>query len=125
MDDISLQRYGKNLGGAEPSAAEVAAAYAKAEELKERFTSTMGKMAEVGETELPASRALVADVQHVASKASRATTADDWRAVANEAAALPNTYRREHDTDIARLEGERAPAHIEKRADVGYAQQDN
>lgn len=124
-DDVSLQRYGKNLKLVEAGAEEVRAAYAAAEALKAKFVGSVSRMATVGDDALPASKRLVADVEAIAAKGGNASSSDEWNAVAASAAALHGVYKQEHDTDDARLEGERASRQKEKRADVGYAEQDN
>lgn len=124
-DDQSLQRAGKNLDGAEKAAEEVARKYAEAEEAAAAYRDAFGKMRDQFETDLPTSPRLVADVQAVHARAGDATTADAWRGVAADAAALPGAYRREHETDIDRLDTPRTSHAAEKRADVTTAEKDN
>lgn len=124
-DDQSLQRWGANLKGAEEAAAEVARLYAEAEAAKERFTSTFGKIRDQGETDLPTSDRVVADVQSLHQRATTAHSADEWRSVAADAATLPTTYQREHETDEDRVNAPRKSHAAEMRADVARATQDN
>jgi len=123
--DQSLQRAGANLGGAEEAAAEVQRLYAQAEAAKARFNEVFSRATTQMETELPAAARLNAEMEATKAQAARATSADEWRAVAANAATLPATYRREHEVDEERLSGGRGGRHKEKRADVGYAEQDN
>lgn len=124
-DDSSLQRWGANLGGSEEAAREVEAAYRAAEEKAAAFRATFGKIRTQGETELPASNRLMADLDSVHSKAKDATRSDEWRSVAADCGTLPATYRREHETDQDRLDTPRRSRQAEKRADVHSAEQDN
>jgi len=124
-DDQSLQRAGANLSAAESAAEEVAKAYAAAEAAAAGWRETFGKMRTQFETDLPTSPKLVADVQAVHARASDAAGSDAWRGVAADAAALPLAYRREHETDIDRLDTPRTSRAAEKRADVTHAEKDN
>ncbi len=124
-DDQSLQRAGSNLGAAEAAADEVARAYAAAEAAAAAWREAFGKMRDQFETDLPTSPRLVADVQAVHARATGATSADAWRGVASDAATLPRTYQREHQTDIDRLDAPRTSYMAEKRADVTSAEKDN
>lgn len=123
-DDSSLQRWGANLKGSEEGAAEVARLYAEAEAARARYNDTFGKLMAQGENDLPASQRLIADVQSVRQRASVASDADTWKAVAADAGALHGTYRREHETDEERLTAPRNSLGAEKRADVTVASQD-
>lgn len=124
-DDQSLQRFGANLPSVALGADEVAKAYAAADALKGQFTDALRKMTSQAETDLPASPALLADMQAVSSKANTASDGDAWRAVATHADQLPGTYRREHETDEDRLHASRGSRRQEMRADVTAAVQDN
>lgn len=124
-DDQSLQRWGANLKNTEDAAGEVARLYAEAEAAKERFTSTFGQMSTQGENDLPTSDRLMSEVQSIHVRATGATTADAWRAVAADAGTLPTTYQREHETDEDRLYTPRKSQAAEKRADVTTAAADN
>lgn len=123
--DASLQRWGANFKGVDEAAAHVARKYAEAEEEARKFQGAFGKIATQGETELPASNRLVAEVQSVHNMAQRAHSADEWRRVAADAATLHTTYKRDHDADESRLYAPRKSRAAEKRADLGAAEQDN
>lgn len=124
-DDQSLQRWGANLKGAEEAAAEIARLYAEAESAKERFNSVFGKIKMQGETELPAAPEVMAEVESIHQRATTASSADDWHAIVIDAAGLPTTYAREHETDEDRIHAPRRSLEAEKRADVSHASQDN
>ena len=123
-DDQSLQRWGANLKGAEAAAAEVARKYAEAEAAKEQFTAAFGRIRDQGETALPTSDRVVAEVQSIHQRATSAQSADEWRAVAADAGTLPTSYQREHETDEDRIHAPRRSLAAEKRADVTHASQD-
>jgi hypothetical protein len=120
-DDQSLQSWGRNLGGIKDAAAEVARLYAEAEAAKERLNAVVGKMRDQGETDLPASDQVVAEVQSLHQRATAATSADEWRSIVADAETLPGTYRREHETDEDRVHAPRRSLAAEKRADVSHA----
>jgi hypothetical protein len=124
-DDQSLQRAGANLAALERAAAQVRAAYVRAEAEAARYNQVLGRMHQQMENDLPASSTLKADMESVVTHARRATTADEWGTVETTAATLPAVYRREHEVDEDRLAGGRGGRHKEKRADVAYAEQDN
>lgn len=124
-DDMSLQRWGRNLSAAEHAAEEVQKKYAEAEAAAAQYRAVMEKINTQYQTELPPSHRLSGDLDGVVSRAKTAVTADEWRAVAADAATLPMTYKREHETDEDRLDGGRGGRAREKRADVGHAEQDN
>lgn len=124
-DDQSLQRWGANLAGASTAADEVARKYAEAEAARARYQEVLSKIAAQGESELPTSPRLLADVQSVLARASQAASADDWRAVSADAETLPAVFRREHETDVDRLETPRGGHAQERRADITAATQDN
>lgn len=124
-DDQSFQRWGRNLTGAEAAAAEVAAAYREAEARAEQFRAKFGAIKSQGETDMPASPRLRADVEDVHAQAQRAASADEWSGVSQNAATLPTVYRQEHETDEDRLNTPRTSRAAERRADVSTAEQDN
>lgn len=128
-DDASLQAWGRHLGTVAPAVQEVASASSKVTEQDQVVASSLGKLAQMGESDLPASRSLTAEVQAAAAEAK--SIADDAaaldarrRALAARAETLPSRYHREHETDEARLRGERGGRHRERRADVSAAEQD-
>jgi hypothetical protein len=123
--DMSLQAWGKELAKLEGAADHVAHLYAQAEAAAEAYKSAINNLRTLGETELPASHTLMADVETTANKAGGASNAAAWRSVSAEAAALPVLYRNEHETDEDRLHRPRKGLEAEKRADVSYASQDN
>ncbi len=123
-DDQSLQRWGRNLSGAAPAAAEVEAAYRRAEELKNQFQTVFGKIREQGESALPASDRLVSEIDSVHNRAAQASTAAAWRSVVADAETLPTIYQREHETDEDRVNAPRRSLQAEQRADVRAASQD-
>jgi hypothetical protein len=124
-DDQSLQRWGKNLTAAEEAANEVREAYAKAEAAKNAYNTAFGKATAQGETDLPASPKLIADMQALHKRAQEASTAEGWRHIANDAATLHPTYEREHALDQDRLDMPRKNSAAERRADLTQAEQDN
>jgi hypothetical protein len=80
-------------------------------------------------TELPADKALAAEAEAIGQEAravaeAQAQLDQRLRALEARAASVHGNYQRSHATDEARLGGERAPVHQEKRADVGHALQD-
>ncbi len=123
--DQSLQRAGANLGAAEDAAGEVQRAFASAEAAAYQYVQTFKQMTDQMEHEMPASPRLKAEMQDLLSRANRARTADEWRAVMASAATLQGLYRREHETDEDRLNGGRGGRDRERRADVTVASQDN
>lgn len=124
-DDQSLQRWGRNLGTIEQAIAEGARLYAEAEAYKAKLASALSAIRNQAENELPASGRVRADVEALEARARTASSADELRAVAADAAALPAVYRNEHEVDEARLNGGRGGREREKRADVTIAEQDN
>lgn len=123
-EDSSLQGWGHNLRGAEEAAEEVAAAYAAAEAKADAFRHVFGKTTQQGATDLPADHQLVADMEATHTAMQDARESSLWRRIGTELAALPAMYRNRHEVDEARLAGGRGGVTREKRADVGYAQQD-
>lgn len=123
-DDQSLQAWGANLGGAEGSAAEVAAKYRAAEEAAQRFNNTFGKIRNQGETELPTSNTLMSDIQTIHTRSSNATDSGTWDSISSECGALPSRYRKEHETDEDRINAPRKSLNHEMRADARHAAQD-
>lgn len=124
-DDASLQRWGRNLSTAEQAAEEVKKAYAAAEAAAAQYRQVMEKINTQYQTEMPPSGRLAAELDAVVSRARRASTADEWASVAADAATLPGSYKREHETDEDRLETPRGSRAAEKRADVSAAEQDS
>ena len=88
---------------------------------------SLALLAAHGASELPADRGLTSQVQDVADR-YRQAAADVEAATAkmrecqNEAEALRGSFEQRHETDLARLNGERAQRHIERKADVGTAE---
>lgn len=122
--DESLQRWGKNLDHVSGAAEEVRRKYAEAEASAQQFRDTYGKVRTTGETELPASHRLMAEVDSIGHRANTAGTADAWSRIATDSQALPKIYGDEHETDNDRLHHPRNSHAAEKRADVGTAAQD-
>ena len=80
------------------------------------FAAQFEALATQAEDEQPASSVLSEKIRSVATK---------LRAAQDEAADWHPTFRREHETDIARVENPRkGSTHIEQRADVQSARRD-
>ena len=124
----SLQGFGRSLDSVPAAADEVAAAFAKAEEAEEvarvarlaaaeradLFRRSLGAATTMAGTELPTSAVLNADLQATEERAKRAETSDEWRGVVADAEALAPRYRREHETDIDRVEAPRGGLAVEQ-----------
>lgn len=128
-DDASLQRWGRNIGSIGQALAEVADVDSKAHEAGKTVTAGIRKLAVQGENDQPASKRLVAELDHIARSSQRIDDEIEAliaqrRALAAQAEALPARYRTDHETDEARLQGERGGRQREKRADVTAAEQD-
>jgi hypothetical protein len=124
-DDQSLQRYGANLAAVEAAAADVRRLYAEAEAARSRYAQAVGKIKAQGETDLPLSTRVQAEVESIHQRATAANTADEWGRIEADAATLPGHYGREHETDEDRLHAPRKSHAAEMRADVTAAAQDN
>ncbi|MEU7609570.1 hypothetical protein [Micromonospora sp. NPDC049204] len=127
QDDASLQKWGRNLTTVSPAIEDAAKAAAVNDELLTALASSVQKLANQGDTELPASPAIVAEAASIAA-ALKAIEAEEvprrLRELAARAEALGSMYRNDHEVDEARLAGERGGRHKEKRADVGAAELD-
>lgn len=129
QDDVSLQRWGRNLTTVSPAIEELAKGADKHGEVAGAVASAVAKLASQGEDELPAAPTVVAEAQAIAAElrqveAEQAAAAQKLRSLMGRADALGASYRRNHETDEARLAGERGGRHRERRADVGHAEQD-
>jgi hypothetical protein len=129
-DDSSLFRWGQDLGLLAPAFDEERGRHAAAAEAaKETTVAASRRLAQLGETDVPASRALSSEVSAITAEAQRLQSEHEalaarWAALRDRAEVLPTLYRREHEVDEARREGERGGVHREMRADVRAAQQD-
>lgn len=121
----SLQGYVKGTKEWETGAAEVAAAYAKAEAARDAYLQLSGSLIQQGLTEMPATQRVKAELEDFANR-SKATpdSAQGWRSTAAAAAALSAVAFQEHDVDLRRADGERAPTPIEANSDVRVAASD-
>jgi seryl-tRNA synthetase len=128
-DDTSLQGWGRRLKvmagfleELEPRQQAAAQEMAEAAEITRRFASH-------GTENLPADARLAAEVESVADR-MRALAAEQEQLTARrrqilaDAQALHGQYQVAHETDEARLAGERGGVARERMADVTVAQQD-
>jgi hypothetical protein len=128
--DQSLQRFGRNTQRLGPAFQELSKRSTEDATSWSTVANTTRKMAEQAETDLPTSPQLVAHMQGIAARASEAAelyarAAELAASVTADAESTHNLYQREHETDEERLNGGRGGRAREKRADVGYAEQDN
>lgn len=130
-EDSSLQHWGRHLlPKIAPAIQEAAAERSKNTENARNTTAAIKKIAQMAnDGTLPADRRLAAEVDAVAKAHERLDAEQEAldarrRALAAQAEALPAMYRREHETDEDRVNAPRVSRAAEKRADVGYAEQD-
>lgn len=124
--DMNLFKWGELLRTLPGVMDDTAAQAGKASERAHAIGQGLSNMAEQGVSELPADRGLASEVQAISTKFSQAAADVEsatarMREAQNEAEALHGRYERDHETDLARLRGERAPRHVERKADVGTA----
>lgn len=129
QDDSSLQKWGRNLTTVGPALEEFAKTTDGHAEFAGQLATAVGRLASQGDDELPAAKSVTAEAAAIAAElkqveAEAAAAAGKLRSLAGRADALGASYRRNHETDEARLAGERGGRHKEKRADVGQAEQD-
>lgn len=128
-DDLSLQAWGRNLRHVGPALEELARQADNHVETGKVATASLKKMATVSDSELPASKLLVAEVEALASESAKLDAeaeeiAKRRRTLIARGEALYITYQREHETDEDRLNNPRTSRAAERRADVGRAEQD-
>lgn len=127
QEDASLQRWGRNLKTISPAIEDLAKAADGTSELADAIATGVSKLAQQGEDDLPAHKTLTAEAAAIAAEL-KTIQADNpaarLRSLAARAEALGITYRQQHETDEARLAGERGSRAREKRADVTNAEQD-
>ncbi|MEU5946329.1 hypothetical protein ABZ793_12295 [Micromonospora sp. NPDC047465] len=128
-DDASLQRWGRNLRTVSPAIEELARAADQHTRLAGAIATSVQKLATQGETDLPAHPTVTAEAAAIAAELKQAqaeheAAAGKLRQLAARADALGASYMRQHETDEARLAGERGSRAREKRADVAHAEQD-
>lgn len=129
QDDASLQRWGRNLTTIGPAIEEMARDADKKAQLAGAIAASVQKLATQGETDLPAHPTVTAEAAAIAAELKQAQAESEaavarLRGLAARADALGASYRRNHEVDEARLNGERGSRAREKRADVGLAEQD-
>jgi hypothetical protein len=127
--DSSLQRWGRNLKTVAPALTEQANGMRSRKVEMEAVAGAMRKLSEQGDTDLPADKDVVAEMQRltrVMEEAAReqAELEAKVRRYAAVAETLGNQYQRQHKMDEDRLNGTRGGRAREKRADVGNAEQD-
>jgi hypothetical protein len=128
-DDASLQKWGRNLKTVGPAIEDLAKKDDQQVAFGAAIAASVRKLAVQGDSDLPADKTLVAEVDSIAAElraiqAEREAQTQRLRGLAARAETLGGTYSRQHDVDEARLAGERGGRHREKRADVGTAEQD-
>ncbi|MFG2165499.1 hypothetical protein [Micromonospora chersina] len=129
QDDVSLQRWGRNLTTVSPAIEELAKQADAQGQLAGAVATAVGKLAAQGDDELPAAKTVTAEAQAIAAElkqveAEQAAAAQKLRSLMGRADALGASYKRNHEVDEARLAGERGGRHRERRADVSQAEQD-
>jgi hypothetical protein len=124
--DADLFAWGRFLGMAPEQLDTAALEAGKAAYRAEQVATALARMAQQGASELPADKTLAAEVEAVAARARKAAQGFEaaqaelrWAQADSES--LHQKFRSAHEADLARLEGERAARHIEKKADVGPA----
>lgn len=117
----SLQGYVQDTAAWEQAAIEVAAAKRKAEELEAQFKEATKVLVEKGQSEVASTDRVKAELQDYGAHAAAAQTSDDYLRLADHAKAVSKVAHNEHETDLSRARGERAPLHIEQTADVSRA----
>lgn len=127
--DASLQRWGRDLASISPALDELAEGTGRTAETISGAAEAVKALAELGDSELPADRGLVAEAQAIYADLARIAAAQEalqaqLRQLSTRGDALAASYKRQHETDEARLSGERGGVAREKRADVSAAEQD-
>lgn len=126
-EDGSLQRWGRNLKTVAPALDEMARDDRRQEQAADAVLSAIAKLVTQGESELPADRSLIAELDTIRLELSEILS--DSRAariasLAQRAEQLIALYRRVHADDEARLEGRRGGQRREEKSDVSKAKQD-
>lgn len=128
--DGSLQHFGRHaLPTVAPALGEINDKAKAVGGEDQAAADAIGRMASHAETNIPASKSLVADLQAAAAEARAIAQAEaDLVArrtkLAATAAELPRRYHREHETDEDRVNNPRGGRAAEKRADVSSAEKD-
>lgn len=117
----SLQGYVKDTAAWEEAAAEVSRAKRAAEAAEEKFKEATTILVSRGQNDLATSDRLKAELDDYATRAKAATTGDDYASLADHARALSKVAHNEHEADMDRAHGRRAPIHIEHTSDVVVA----
>lgn len=125
----SLQRWGRNLKTIAPAIDELATEARKQSDVTDAIAKGVERLATQGENDLPAHPALTAEAEAIAAglrevRAEEEVRAERLRSLAARAEVLAARYGTQHETDEARLNGERGGRAKERRADVSAAEQD-
>lgn len=128
-DDSSLQAFGRNLSTIAPAMTEVQTIHGSAAEADASFATSLTALANQSENDLPADRALAAELRLHAQEARRiaeeaAALNERRRKLTANTESLPVLYRKHHELDEDRLNTPRGSLIREQRADVGRAIQD-
>jgi len=126
-EGASLFRFGRNLPKVSEALSEHAAEVRRHEEQLAATVRGLQQLATQADSELPADKALVAEIESIKSKLGTLLSnpySAKLARLAAEAEALPGKYRAAHADDEARLTGRRGGVDAEKRADVAAGQAD-
>lgn len=128
-DDASLQGWGRNLRHVAPALDELGKIHNQAHDQHSAATEAIKKIAAQAETDLPVAKPLAAEVGSIAAEMQSINAEYEAlnarsRKLRDRAEVLPQTYRREHETDEDRVNSPRNGRAAEKRADVTRAEQD-
>ncbi|MFY1595511.1 hypothetical protein [Micromonospora sp. WMMD737] len=128
-EDGSLFRFGQNLTTVGPAIGEIASQQGRHKTMIDALAEGIKKLATHGDTEQPASKALVSSVEVLARKMAAFAQEEEerigtLRQLEAEADLLRGEFDREHEVDQARRHGARGGVHREMKADVGRGVQD-
>lgn len=127
-EDASLQGFGRNvLPKIGPAIRDISVSLQRLEDEAAACVQAVSNIANQAENDLPTSGGLSSEIGVISAKLKALLSesrAAKLRRIADEADALPQRYRRDHETDEDRLDAPRKSRRHERRADVQSAEQD-
>lgn len=125
--DASLFRWGAILGKVPEIIDDSARRTGEVVDAVQTIAGGLANLAAQGASELPADVGLAAEAEAVAAEYQAAgqeleAALNRLRSAQADSEALHSRFQKDHEMDLARLNGERAPRHVEARADVASAE---